>query len=59
LSCGIEAHRDVVGALNIALLYGEGFNWVLAHPAVLMDCKPPRQESSPLQGREDVKGELS
>ena len=42
LSCGIEAHRDVVGALNIALLYGEGFNWVLAHPAVLMDCKPPR-----------------
>ena len=42
LSCGIEAHRDVVGALNIALLYGEGFNGVLAHPAVLMDCKPTR-----------------
>jgi len=32
LSCGIEAHRDVVGALNIALLHGEGFNRVLAHP---------------------------
>ena len=32
LSCGIEAHRDVVGALNIALLYGDGFNGVLAHP---------------------------
>jgi len=42
LSCGIEAHRDVVGALNIAILYGEGFNRVLAHPAVLMDCKPTR-----------------
>ena len=35
LSCGIEAHRDVVGALNIALLYGEGFNRVLAHPLLL------------------------
>jgi len=32
LSCGIEAHRDVVGVLNIALLHGEGFNRVLAHP---------------------------
>ena len=53
LSCGIEAHRDVVGALNIALLYGEGFNWVLAHPAVLMDCKPPRHLA--IQGGEDVK----
>ena len=31
--------------LNIALLYGEGFNGVLAHPAVLMDCKPPCRES--------------
>ena len=30
---------------NIALLYGEGSNGVLAHPAVLMDCKPPRKES--------------
>ncbi len=45
LSCGIEAHRDVVGALNIALLYGEGFNRVLAHPAVhrgLQTSPPPR-----------------
>ena len=31
--------------LNIALLHGEGFNGVLAHPAVLMDCKPPCRES--------------
>jgi len=36
LSCGIEAHRDVVGALNIALLYGEGFNRVLAHPVHIL-----------------------
>lgn len=35
LNCGIEAHRDVVGALNIALLYGEGSNGVLAHPLLL------------------------
>ena len=45
LSCGIEAHRDVVGALNIAILYGEGFNRVLAHPVYvpLRDIhKPPR-----------------
>jgi len=44
LSCGIEAHRDVVGALNIALLHGEGFNRVLAHPVhILMDMhEPPR-----------------
>ena len=35
LDCGIEAHRDVVGALNIALLHGEGFNGVLAHPSLL------------------------
>jgi len=32
LSCGIEAHKDVVGALNIARLHGDGFNGVLAHP---------------------------
>ena len=50
LSCGIEAHRDVVGALNIALLYGEGFNGVLAHPAVLgLQTYPPHR-----QGGEDV-----
>jgi len=36
LSCGIEAHRDVVGALNIALLHGEGFNRVLAHPVHIL-----------------------
>ena len=41
LSCGIEAHRDVVGTLNIALLYGEGFNRVLAHPAVLRTANLP------------------
>jgi len=41
LSCGIEAHRDVVGALNISLLYGEGFNRVLAHPAVLRTANLP------------------
>ena len=41
LSCGIEAHRDVVGALNIALLHGEGFNGVLAHPAVLRTANLP------------------
>jgi len=35
LSCGIEAHRDVVGALNIARLHGDGFNGVLAHPSLL------------------------
>jgi len=35
LSCGVKAHRDVVGVLNIALLYGEGFNGVLAHPLLL------------------------
>jgi len=35
LSCGRIAHRDVVGVLNIALLHGEGFNGVLAHPLLL------------------------
>jgi len=40
LNCGVEAHRDVVGVLNIALLYGEGFNRVLAHPVVLSDYEP-------------------
>ncbi len=35
LSCGIEAHRDVVGVLNIARLHGDGFNGVLAHPSLL------------------------
>ena len=35
LNCGIEAHRDVIGALNIACLHGDGFNGVLAHPLLL------------------------
>jgi len=35
LCCGRIAHRDVVGVLNIALLHGEGFNGVLAHPLLL------------------------
>ena len=36
LNCGLEAHRDVVGVLNIARVHdGDGFNGVLAHPAVL------------------------
>ena len=56
LSCGIEAHRDVVGVLNIALLYGEGFNRVLAHPVhILQDMhEPPRPGILTLQGGEDV-----
>ncbi len=38
LDCRLEAHKDVVGALNIArvsLNGRDGFNGVLAHPAVL------------------------
>ncbi len=36
LNCGLEAHRDVVGVLNIARVHdGDGFNGVLAHPALL------------------------
>jgi putative transposase len=42
LNCGVKAHRDVVGVLNIALLCcegedksREGFNGVLAHPLLL------------------------
>ena len=46
LDCGIEAHRDVVGALNIALLYGEGFNRVLAHP-LLLHLHPAEAQTSP------------
>jgi putative transposase len=35
--CGIEAHRDVVGALNIGLVHsrGGGVNRVMAHPVVV------------------------
>lgn len=38
LDCGLEAHRDVVGVLNIArvsLNERDGFNGVLAHPLLL------------------------
>ncbi len=38
LDCGLEAHRDVVGTLNIAYLSlngRHGFNGVLAHPVLL------------------------
>ena len=35
LDCGVRAHRDVVGVLNIARLHGDGFNGVLAHPSLL------------------------
>ena len=54
LDCGIEAHRDVVGALNIALLYGEGFNRVLAHPAVHRGLQTYPPGILALQGGEDV-----
>ena len=53
LDCGVEAHRDVVGALNIALLYGEGFNRVLAHPLLLhiqQKHKPPPAGSLSVRG---------
>lgn len=36
LDCGLEAHRDVVGVINIARLSQTGgFNGVLAHPSVV------------------------
>jgi len=36
LNCGLEAHRDVVGVVNIALVHnGGGFNGVVAHPLLL------------------------
>jgi putative transposase len=36
LNCGLEAHRDAVGALNIGCLQGEGsVNGVVAHPLLL------------------------
>ena len=32
-ACGIEAHRDVAGALNIGAVHSGGHaNWVMAHP---------------------------
>ena len=36
LNCRLEAHRDVVGVVNIALVHnGGGFNGVVAHPLLL------------------------
>jgi predicted RNase H-like HicB family nuclease len=35
LDCGLEAHRDAVGALNIGCLYGGSVNGVVAHPLLL------------------------
>jgi len=35
LSCGLEANRDAVGALNIGHLHGGGVNGVVAHPKLL------------------------
>ncbi|WP_144060538.1 RNA-guided endonuclease InsQ/TnpB family protein [Archaeoglobus sulfaticallidus] len=46
LNCGVKAHRDVVGVLNIALLHGEGFNGVLAHPLLLRVDDAPESKSS-------------
>ena len=31
-SCGIEAHRDTVGAINIGVVFGGRVNGVMAHP---------------------------
>ena len=45
LSCGIKAHRDVVGVLNIARLHGDGFNGVLAHPLLLRADDAPEGRS--------------
>ena len=40
-ACGLEAHRDCVGAFNISLVHGshhEGDgNWVMTHPEVVND----------------------
>ncbi|ADB57492.1 RNA-guided endonuclease InsQ/TnpB family protein [Archaeoglobus profundus] len=49
LNCGLEAHRDVVGVLNIArvsLNGRDGFNGVLAHP-VLLRVSPVEAQTSP------------
>jgi len=54
LSCGIEAHRDVVGVLNIARLHGDGFNGVLAHPLLLRTDDAP-EGRSPMWARMSVK----
>lgn len=54
LNCGIEAHRDVVGVLNIARLHGDGFNGVLAHPLLLRANDAP-EGRSPMWVRMSVK----
>jgi len=51
-NCGLEAHRDVVGAFNIGFVYGNlhegGSNRVMAHPEVVMNfCS---SHSSNLEG---------
>ncbi|WP_169336412.1 zinc ribbon domain-containing protein [Archaeoglobus sulfaticallidus] len=46
LNCGVKAHRDIVGVLNIARLHGEGFNGVLAHPLFLRVDDAPESKSS-------------
>jgi putative transposase len=35
LDCGLEAHRDAVGVLNIGCLHGGSVNGVVAHPLLL------------------------
>jgi len=35
LNCGLEAHRDAVGVLNIGCLNGGSVNGVVAHPTLL------------------------
>ncbi|MBS7268575.1 MAG: transposase [Candidatus Freyarchaeota archaeon] len=50
LSCGLEAHRDSVGVLNIARLRGGEVNGAVAHPLLLrwngMKWKPKRAVNS-------------
>ena len=49
LDCGVEAHRDVVGVLNIARVSTrrDGFNGVLAHPVLLRLGEAQTHEPSP------------
>ena len=49
LNCGLEAHRDVVGVLNIARVSTrrDGFNGVLAHPVLLRLGEAQTHEPSP------------
>jgi putative transposase len=54
LNCGVKAHRDVVGVLNIARLHGDGFNGVLAHPLLLRVDDAP-EGRSPMWVRMSVK----